>query len=144
MIVLIFCTLKNFLLFMISVVIAWHYRYRQPSVFTSPRKIFLVANLGKNVTGIIQLERTNANGKFARTTYTHRYISSPFQWSLSPQIFFKHNIFETMSCFKMPKWTTPCPKCVQYDVDLHIMNSLTRKKDKFITIDGNRKVRWYM
>jgi len=48
-----------------------------------------------------------------------------------------------MSCC-MPVWRKPEPKENSYDVGLYIMNSLTRKKDKFITMDGDRKVRWYM
>lgn len=43
-----------------------------------------------------------------------------------------------------PRWQMPSPAKVSHDVDLKIMNSLTRKKDKFVSIDGGRHVKWYM
>mmetsp|Transcript_49352 Transcript_49352/g.59797 ORF Transcript_49352/g.59797 Transcript_49352/m.59797 type:complete len:648 (-) Transcript_49352:88-2031(-) len=44
----------------------------------------------------------------------------------------------------MPKWQAPSPPSITHDVGLKVMNSLTRKKEKFVTIDGDRSVRWYM
>lgn len=43
-----------------------------------------------------------------------------------------------------PHWHQPTPSKVSHDVDLMVMNSLTRKKEKFITMDGTRHVKWYM
>ena len=44
----------------------------------------------------------------------------------------------------LPPWQLPKPDKVTYDVGLEIVNSLTRKKEKFITMDGGKHVRWYM
>ena len=44
----------------------------------------------------------------------------------------------------MPTWHPPAPANPEFDVGLRILNSLTRNKDKFITMDGGRTVRWYM
>lgn len=54
---------------------------------------------------------------------------------------------ETPSCCGgsvLPKWREPSPEAVVHDVGLKIMNSLTRKKDRFVTMDGSRLVKWYM
>ena len=52
---------------------------------------------------------------------------------------------ETMSCDnKLPPWEKPSPSAITHDVGLNIMNSLTRSKDKFITMDGGKQIRWYM
>jgi len=45
---------------------------------------------------------------------------------------------------KMYHWHKPDPSEVTHDVGLHVMNSLTRNKDRFITMRGNRQVYWYM
>lgn len=45
---------------------------------------------------------------------------------------------------KLPPWEKPSPLEITHDVGLHIMNSLTRSKDKFITMDGGKQIRWYM
>lgn len=44
----------------------------------------------------------------------------------------------------LPPWEVPEPGAVTHDMGLYIMNSLTRNKDKFITMDGSKQVRWYM
>jgi hypothetical protein len=44
----------------------------------------------------------------------------------------------------LPPWQAPSPPTVTHDVGLYIMNSLTREKEKFVTIDGGSNVRWYM
>lgn len=44
----------------------------------------------------------------------------------------------------MPRWYPPEPESVTHDVGLKVMNSLTREKDTFITMDGSRKLKWYM
>jgi hypothetical protein len=50
-----------------------------------------------------------------------------------------------MSCEnKLPPWEKPSPLTITHDVGLNIMNSLTRSKDKFITMDGGKQIRWYM
>ncbi len=49
--------------------------------------------------------------------------------------------FNTMS---QPHWHTPSPLLVTHDTGLMVMNSLTRKKDKFVAMDGGRNVKWYM
>ena len=41
-------------------------------------------------------------------------------------------------------WTKPSPETVTFETGLKIMNSLTRQKDAFITMDGSRKLSWYM
>jgi len=43
-----------------------------------------------------------------------------------------------------PYWCKPCPPEVTHDAGLMMMNSLTRRKEKFVTIDGGRNVKWYM
>jgi len=45
---------------------------------------------------------------------------------------------------QLPPWEAPTPPTVTHDVGLYVMNSLTRKKEKFVTIDGGPNVRWYM
>ena len=44
----------------------------------------------------------------------------------------------------LPPWQAPTPPTVTHDVGLYVMNSLTRQKEKFVTIDGGPNVRWYM
>jgi len=44
----------------------------------------------------------------------------------------------------MPPWQKPTPSNVTHDVGLKIMNSLTRQKEPFVTLDGGRSVKWYM
>lgn len=44
----------------------------------------------------------------------------------------------------LPKWHVPNPHTVTHDVGLKIMNSLTRNKEPFVTMNGTRSVRWYM
>lgn len=44
----------------------------------------------------------------------------------------------------MPFWHRPRPRKVSHDVGLKVMNSLTREKDPFVTMDGTRAVKWYM
>lgn len=44
----------------------------------------------------------------------------------------------------LPPWEVPAPAVVSHDMGLYVMNSLTRKKEKFITMDGSKQVRWYM
>uniref|UniRef100_A0A6U0T1A9 cysteine--tRNA ligase n=1 Tax=Eucampia antarctica TaxID=49252 RepID=A0A6U0T1A9_9STRA len=44
----------------------------------------------------------------------------------------------------MPHWHNPTPENVTHDVGLMVMNSMTRKKERFVTIDGSRSVKWYM
>ena len=41
-------------------------------------------------------------------------------------------------------WEKPKPRAVYHDVGLKVMNSLTREKETFITMDGSRSVKWYM
>ena len=51
------------------------------------------------------------------------------------------------ACNLQPKWEKPCggePEKITHDVGLLMMNSLTRRKEKFVTIDGGREVKWYM
>jgi len=51
------------------------------------------------------------------------------------------------ACKLQPKWEKPCggkPEKITHDVGLMMMNSLTRRKEKFVTIDGGREVKWYM
>jgi hypothetical protein len=43
----------------------------------------------------------------------------------------------------LPPWELPSPATVTHDVGLYVMNSLTRKKEKFVTMDGTPLVRWY-
>lgn len=43
-----------------------------------------------------------------------------------------------------PKWHKPKPDKITYDVGLKMLNSLTREKNEFVTIDGDRTVKWYM
>mmetsp|Transcript_5730 Transcript_5730/g.8304 ORF Transcript_5730/g.8304 Transcript_5730/m.8304 type:complete len:80 (-) Transcript_5730:61-300(-) len=43
-----------------------------------------------------------------------------------------------------PTWHAPYPDKITHDVGLMVMNSLTREKEKFLTIDGGRSVKWYM
>jgi cysteinyl-tRNA synthetase len=45
---------------------------------------------------------------------------------------------------KLPPWQPPSPESITHNVGLKIMNSLTRAKDPFITMDGSKRVRWYM
>jgi len=44
----------------------------------------------------------------------------------------------------MAPWHAPNPPTVSHDVGLAVMNSLTRQKDRFITINGGRQLYWYM
>jgi len=44
----------------------------------------------------------------------------------------------------MPSWQKPCPAEIKHNVGLSMMNSLTRKKEPFVTMDGGRIVKWYM
>jgi len=44
----------------------------------------------------------------------------------------------------MPTWHKPCPPEVKHSVGLSMMNSLTRKKEPFVTMDGGKVVKWYM
>jgi len=41
-------------------------------------------------------------------------------------------------------WIRPNPTSMNYNVGLNMMNSLTREKEPFVTMDGDRHVRWYM
>lgn len=49
-----------------------------------------------------------------------------------------------VSCKIATTWIPPNPTSNNYNVGLNIMNSLTREKDPFVTMDGDRHVRWYM
>ena len=44
----------------------------------------------------------------------------------------------------MRPWTVPRPLMVTHNTGLRMLNSLTRKKDTFVTMDGGKHVRWYM
>jgi len=44
----------------------------------------------------------------------------------------------------MPFWHRPRPANVTHNVGLKVMNSLTREKDEFVSMDGSRSVKWYM
>jgi cysteinyl-tRNA synthetase len=54
------------------------------------------------------------------------------------------SVEDTSKNTKMCPWHKPDPSEVTHDVGLYVMNSLTRKKDRFITMNGNRQVHWYM
>jgi len=41
-------------------------------------------------------------------------------------------------------WKRPTCENVTHDVNLMVMNSLTRSKEKFVTIHGDRWIKWYM
>jgi len=45
---------------------------------------------------------------------------------------------------KLPPWQAPSSEFLTHNVGLKIMNSLTRAKDPFVTIDGSKQLRWYM
>lgn len=45
---------------------------------------------------------------------------------------------------QQPPWARPTPSVITHDTGLMMKNSLTRQKDKFITIDGSKNVKWYM
>lgn len=45
---------------------------------------------------------------------------------------------------KLHPWIRPKPLLVQHDARLKILNSLTREKEHFLTIDGSSHVTWYM
>jgi cysteinyl-tRNA synthetase len=45
---------------------------------------------------------------------------------------------------QQPHWHKPSPLLVTHETGLMVMNSLTRKKEKFVTMDGGRDVKWYM
>jgi len=49
-----------------------------------------------------------------------------------------------MSINIQPHWQKPNPQTITHDVGLKVMNSLTRNKEKFITMDGSSGVKWYM
>jgi len=48
------------------------------------------------------------------------------------------------SCKHQTPWTQPCPPCVRHSTDLHVMNTITRKMERFITKDGTRSLKWYI
>jgi len=50
----------------------------------------------------------------------------------------------TTAAAKMAPWHAPNPDSVSHDVGLRIMNSLTREKNRFVTMGGGREVYWYM
>jgi len=41
-------------------------------------------------------------------------------------------------------WIRPNPRCISFNTGLKVMNSLTRRLDPFVTMDGSRSIRWYM
>lgn len=41
-------------------------------------------------------------------------------------------------------WIRPNPDSITYETGLKVMNSLTRRMDPFITMDGSRSLYWYM
>jgi hypothetical protein len=41
-------------------------------------------------------------------------------------------------------WYKPAPAAVTHSTGLKILNSLTREKEDFITMDGSNRVTWYM
>jgi hypothetical protein len=45
---------------------------------------------------------------------------------------------------KLHPWIRPKPLLVQHDARLKMLNSLTREKEHFLTIDGSNHVTWYM
>jgi hypothetical protein len=45
---------------------------------------------------------------------------------------------------KLHPWIRPKPLLVHHDARLKILNSLTREKEHFLTIDGSNHVTWYM
>jgi hypothetical protein len=44
----------------------------------------------------------------------------------------------------MPPWYPPQPEKVAFDPQLVMLNSLTRQKERFITMDGSKRLVWYM
>ena len=50
----------------------------------------------------------------------------------------------TTSGTKLPPWQAPAPDCITHNVGLTIMNSLTRTKEPFVTMDGSKHILWYM
>jgi hypothetical protein len=44
----------------------------------------------------------------------------------------------------MPPWEKPCPPSVTHDPKLKVLNSLTREKNHFMTMDGTNRITWYM
>ena len=81
---------------------------------------------------------TCVNGTFCDSSHT--YVTTTYIYTLTNYL----HVVTIMSNCKMPHWHKPTPENIQYDSGLHVMNSLTRNKDKFVTMDGDRKVRWYM
>jgi cysteinyl-tRNA synthetase len=45
---------------------------------------------------------------------------------------------------QQPPWHKPTPATVTHDPGLTVLNSLTRRKDRFLTQTGTKRVTWYM
>lgn len=45
---------------------------------------------------------------------------------------------------RLAPWFRPQPSVVTHSVGLRVMNSLTRTKDEFVTMDGSNRLTWYM
>jgi hypothetical protein len=43
-----------------------------------------------------------------------------------------------------PAWEAPRPTEVAFDPGMRLLNSLTRQKDHFLTMDGSKRLVWYM
>ena len=44
----------------------------------------------------------------------------------------------------LPPWQAPNPPTVSFDPSVYVMNSLTRQKEHFLTMDGSHRLVWYM
>jgi hypothetical protein len=49
-----------------------------------------------------------------------------------------------MSGTALPPWEAPNPPSIQHDPKLMVLNSLTRQKNHFVTMDGSNRITWYM
>lgn len=107
---------------------------------------FPVFSISKNLTGrtYLKLVCFGENSSHKKKKRLRREGPHPYYYSNTNQYKLSTYYKSVKEIMSQPHWHRPSPLLVTHDTGLMVMNSLTRQKEKFVTMDGGRTVKWYM